>query len=538
MAKTLEEIFGGKKVTPKTTTRKKSLEDIFGGVKKIEPEIKQLEEPIVAEKPTPQPKEKELFPDVKRIFKERGQKVADIALDERASFFEKALQFTGQAIAAGGDILVEGVKETLKAVTPDEIEDKIKKKGVEFLQSDSGKVALNAIAKGASSYQEWRKKNLRAAKNIEAVFNIAEIVPVLKGGKAFNTFKEGIENVAEKVTKKKIVGEASRDTLDIVKPKLTTKQKAEAIEVGRGQKKGGIKGEISIKESKTDLRVAKAVDEIVDKKNDPFKNIELIDKEIGKVAVGVEEAVKKNNVIFNKKQLRSFLNKTKEDSRVVFGSEKALENNYDSIIDEFVRISNKEKGDLEGLLRARKNFDKVMNQKFPNVFDKIGGDSVRSNAILDVRISANNFIADKLPTGNPFKEKLRLQSDMFTAKKNIANNATSLVDTTRVSRALDTIKKHPAISVVSAAGIGAGISSGSLVGLLTNPIVLGGVLAGGTVKLGKEIVTRKSLRNSLFIFLRNAQRELNQNEKANIQGLIDEIDKDKKQKRLEEIFSR
>lgn len=542
MAKTLEEIFGVSRETPTQTQKPKrrSLEDIFGVQKTTttQPETPtKIAPPVEKPKPPKRKEDKGIISRIGDIFAKRSSQAGEIIkeLPEEKTFAEKALQISGQFIAGAGESLFEGVKSTLKFITPDDIEEGIKKKGVELLQSEKGKDVLNVIAKGSEAYQEWRKDNLRAARNIEAVFNIAEIVPLLrdaKGVTVFKNFAEGVKDVALVPVKK-----ASKETLDIIKPKLTSKQKAAAIEQGRGVK-SRIKGEITIKPSKLDKQVAKSVDGIVKSSNDPFKNVSNIRTEIAKIADRVEKGLKNNNAIFNKNQLKTALSSEKEESTILFGGKKSIEDAYDSVVDKFIKIIDKKPKTISGLLSTRKEFDQVIKKKFPHIFDKIGGDNVRANAVFDIRNAANKFIADKLPKGNTFRADLFRQSDMFTAAKNISNNAVSLIDTTRVSRGLDVIKKHPAVSILGAAGIGAGISSGTIVSILSSPITLGAIVAGGSMKLGKEIITRKKLRDSLILFLNNAKRELSESEQVDIQSLIDEISQNNRQKRLEEIFNR
>jgi len=219
--------------------------------------------------------------------------------------------------------------------------------------------------------------------------------------------------------------------------------------------------------------------------------------------VAVEEGIKQNDAIFNNSQLRSFLDDAKAESQVIFGGDKTLEKNYDTIIDEFVKIQNSKSNKLSDLLQSRKDFDAVINKKFPNIFDKFGTDNVRANAVKDVRNKVNQFIAEALPEGNEFRDELFEISDMYKAIDNIAAQTAGKVNKNIIERTTNFIRKNPILSVAGATGL----TISSLTGVLANPVTLS-ILAGGTaIKLGKRTVSSRNLKRALVSILEQVEEK-------------------------------
>jgi len=176
---------------------------------------------------------------------------------------------------------------------------------------------------------------------------------------------------------------------------------------------------------------------------------------------------------------------------------------------------------ISNVLQARKNFDKIIEEKFPNIFDKMSGDNLRANAVRDVRKLSNDFVAEKLPDGDPMKAVLQRQSLMFDAIDNIAANNASRVGKGLIERISSSIRNNPLSSVI---GVGAvGLSLPVALGIITNPIALGTLLTYGTYRVGKKIITSEGLRKGLSEFLLKAGKTLNPEGKKAIQELDDAL---------------
>ena len=212
------------------------------------------------------------------------------------------------------------------------------------------------------------------------------------------------------------------DAIKITKPVLGKKDRIAAIKSGRGVEKGfPFFKSVDVKSGKRDVQIANAVKNVVKKGQGEVRNIRNINREVSRIDAGIKGGLKQNNAIFNTQQLRNRLSQAKEKSRVIFGTDKNLEKQYDAIIDEMV--SNVDKKNLSGLFEARQAFDKVIRQKFPRTFSGDVTDNVRRNAILDVRREVNEFIADNLPKGSPFKALLKQEHLMLEGAENIAEQA-------------------------------------------------------------------------------------------------------------------
>ena len=155
------------------------------------------------------------------------------------------------------------------------------------------------------------------------------------------------------------------------------------------------------------------------------------------------------------------------------------------------------------MLQARKDFDAIVKKKFPNIFSKIGGDNIRSNAVLDIRRKVNEFIARLLPEGNEFRNDLLDQSNMYKAIKNISKNAAADLDTNLITRAMSKISSN---RLLSAGIVGGGLTAAGLTGILTNPVLLGSIIVGTPVVIGKNIITSKRLKEILIKILRQIEK--------------------------------
>lgn len=414
---------------------------------------------------------------------------------------ETPLQIVGQGAGFITDILGEAAKSLVEK-TPSFIKEPIKHLGADFLETEPAKAGLKAIQGGVEMYQDWKQKNPRLALDLESVVNIGTLLPIGKGAQLGLKTTGKLAGKGATALEKGLAEQGFKDALEIIKPVLSKTEKQEALEAGRGIVKNRILPrryeKITLEPTKREIEMAETIKDIVSKSKNPVDNINAIDNEIGRLANVVQEGLKANNTIFNKNQLKTALGKAKEGSRVVFGTDKTLQSSYDAVIDEMLRQVDETSGNLSGLLQARKNFDNIINQKFPNLLSSPMGDSARQNAVRDVRQAVNQFIADKLPEGNEFKELLKKQNLMYDAIGNISKKTASAVDASVVKKVMSLLRENPLTSFAT----GGILTYGAMMGMFTNPIVIGTLILGGTVKIGKTIVTSKVFKQSLVNILR------------------------------------
>lgn len=323
-----------------------------------------------------------------------------------------------------------------------------------FNQLGGGKPSdINLPFVGQTFQAEAQKRLDQGAGTLGTLGRAALEVPLagaeaLALGKGVQLAKKGITALGQK----RALGKALQKTA----PVLSKGQEQAAKEAGRIYKTTF--GKVKIQPDARDIEIAETVKNVATSKN-PFKNIQNIKGQIKAVDSEVQIGLQKNNTIFNLKQLKKTLGQSKEESRIIFGSDTTLEKTYDAVVDEMVRQAGKNQKNLSGLLRARKNFDRIIDKKFPKLFDNLISDSPRTNAVLDVRRAVNDFIGKKLPEGNQYKNLLRQENLMFEAIKNIAARAPKL-GTTAAQRFL----QSKLGKAVKATAIGAGIAGGAVAG--------------------------------------------------------------------------
>jgi len=127
------------------------------------------------------------------------------------------LQIGGQGAGLIGDITGAGLVlggRAISALTPDAIEkpvvDAAKGVGVSILKTPAGQAGLAAIEKGTEFYNQWKAKDPVNAANLEAVVNIASLLPIGKGARAGKTAlaSTGVDDVA------KGLGKAARESAE------------------------------------------------------------------------------------------------------------------------------------------------------------------------------------------------------------------------------------------------------------------------------------------------------------------------------------
>lgn len=381
------------------------------------------------------------------IKKEGVKGLGGVAVGAAKSFAE--------GITSTAGLLQTGGQRFLGAITPGKTFQDIRKEtGISALEKETpeaerlrGKLERRGRAEkvgaGIETAAEFllplglARKTKVAKETFEAVSK-----PVLRRLK-----KEKVPTKLEPIRKKVVL----QDAVEITKPTLSKRESIQALAKGEGVEKGlPLFKKVEIKPRKRDVQVAESVQDIVSKTRNEVQNISAVRDKIGTVGSQIQQGVRQHNAIFNTNQLRSKLEKAREKSRVLFGTDKTLQSRYDAVIDEM--MTNIKKKDLDGLYQARKDFDRIVREKFPRVFDGSPSDNVTKNAILDVRREVNDFIANTLPKGNKFKKQLQQESRMFEAAENIAEQAFLKVPTPTRGNFLNRALSAIGFGIAGAAG--------------------------------------------------------------------------------------
>ena len=90
-----------------------------------------------------------------------------------------------------------------------------------------------------------------------------------------------------------------------------------------------------------------------------------------------------------------------------------------------------QKGDTEGLLDARQSFDQLPAIKKLLKTEGLG-ENARREIVLEVRGSANRYIASLLPEGNTYRADLLQEHRMLEALGNISDKSASIIGKNRL----------------------------------------------------------------------------------------------------------
>jgi hypothetical protein len=255
------------------------------------------------------------------------------------------------------------------------------------------------------------------------------------GAKGFSALKDVLEGKAG--------FKALSHALEFGAPKVTPSMEEAALAKGtQGVQEGGIFTKAKIVLTPRTHSIADAINGVVDPGASDLKNIDLINQHVARTNDAVKSYIAEHKAPFNEAQLRSKLEATKADNAVVFASDPTLEKTYNALIDEFV--SHVQSKDTAGLFAARQSFDKIpVVQKLLDGLQGAQGENLRRSAVLDIRRAANEYIADLLPEGSPYKSFMQKESRMLEA---VGNKAENLRGNTVDKNAIQAmIKKNPYI---------------------------------------------------------------------------------------------
>lgn len=185
---------------------------------------------------------------------------------------ERALRVTGQAAGFLGDVVTEGAKSLYKTFMPESTQESIKQGATNILQTPIGQQGLKAIKAGTDTYAKFKQRYPDAAKDIEAVVNIASILPVNKAPQAIKaTGKEGI-NIAKDVktiatqttveaVDKQIGNTVNNGILKAIRPSVEGKKTATQMNAYLGRAKEAVQ---TIVQNKGNLKLTDEFGEAVE----------------------------------------------------------------------------------------------------------------------------------------------------------------------------------------------------------------------------------------------------------------------------------
>lgn len=219
-------------------------------------------------------------------------------------------------------------------------------------------------------------------------------------------------------------GAMNREKSKFIKRMLTqdnTKQAREAV-LGRTKERGLLKTTVvkPTKDEKAVHNVLMGIKDISPKKT-IRANYNVVEKHIGRVANKLEDAVKANNAIFPKRELkatfRNAFNVLDEHPIMVGDARKQAEKYFTK----FEQLIDKHGSSGYGLLKARKEFDRWVKKNKPRVFDSKTENATKV-AVDAIRNTANDFLHSKIKNVN-VRKYLKIQRNLYKAKDLMKYNA-------------------------------------------------------------------------------------------------------------------
>lgn len=453
--------------------------------------------------------------------KVRGEKFQEILSAQRGgaqTSLETGLQFAGQTIGTAFDVGGEALVSTargLSAITPDIIEDPIKKAaaeaGIALLQTDIGQTGLQALQRGSRAFEEFSENNPRAARDLEALFNISAAIPAgtITRATAKSTAKAaGIAGRALEEGGEAAIAEQKQSFVrELVRPELT--KKALEAEVPRTTEVGGgvFKGSV-VEPTPQLLRAEQALLDVpeIDPEATVQQNFNAVQEANRTAAEQLKKDIAANDFNFPKQELKAALQNTREalESNPVLVGDAAK--TADKLIAEIERRVNAAAGKGSALLQVRKDFDQwVRLQKGDAAFEKQNAFGVANR---EIRQTINTFLDERIENVG-VKESLSKQSALFDAMENITPKAAKEANTavvrafTRAAEAVG-IKNKFVQQIATIAGIG-GLGAAATFA----PAVAVGLGATLLVLKGKNFVLNPKLRTALGKFLQNIDKKIN-----------------------------
>lgn len=133
---------------------------------------------------------------------------------------ETVLRTAGQVAGGINDVIGNAISSA--------IPDTVKDKASALFDTPQGQQALSAISKGMDAYNEWAKENPNISKDLESVFNVASVIPVVKGGSM--AVNAGLDTVKAGVNATKPI----RDFTVGITSQALKKGKTKAGDIARG----------------------------------------------------------------------------------------------------------------------------------------------------------------------------------------------------------------------------------------------------------------------------------------------------------------
>jgi len=334
--------------------------------------------------------------------------------------------FVGDVI---GEVIVSGA-HGLSYITPDFIEDPIVdtlKSGWDFLvNTEAGETAAEAAGKGFEYYQAFKKENPMAAKDFEAIVNIAILfapVKVKKKAEPTPFYPGKLTKLGDDLIAKGVKQTANRSTKKIQQLLFPDKPTGEMVR--RTEQVGWMRRNV-VTASEAEKLMIKNVQKVegLNLNRSPQWNFIKIRNTNYKLGDDLIKKLEGSNIIIHP---GSVLKKIQENvdemikSKPFLASDDAIKRQIAINMETATKIINKHPPTPAGLLAARKEFDQVIKQQYGKAFDSAAVTS-KSESLKVVRDTINKMIDDSVPN-KQVKKILGEQHSLYKAMAMLEDKA-------------------------------------------------------------------------------------------------------------------
>lgn len=363
------------------------------------------------------------------IIDRRRQEAQDIfAASDSQTLAETGLQLVGKSgVGTALELAGEAVSSGVQAITPEPVQEAVGTAVEEIMDTETAQAVMGALSRGIETYQDFAKENPRAARNLEAAGNVAMVFAPAKVkassppvGPPKSTMIGKAGTAVTQAGRKQEIDLKEAFVEDLVQPKQTAAVKT--AQASRTEVEGPLKSK-RVVPTKQEQDMASVVRDIdgVDRGKTVQENLNAIQSKIAEEATSLQGKIAAADVEFDASELLQRLDGVKarlSQVPVIVGD---AERSAGRLLDKWQELVSKHPSTGSGLLAARKEFDRWVEDFKPTAFDP-KTESALTIALREIRTEANDFLAEKVPNVE-VKRSLRDQSLMYRAVENIAPKA-------------------------------------------------------------------------------------------------------------------
>lgn len=363
---------------------------------------------------------------------ENAKKQATVGVQAAKVLFDPAIKFLGSAVRSPIDIV-----RSLFGKSPLSGKIGLPSGGeTQSIQSDFAQSTVPKVVSGEIS-------PLVATAGVvgETAGGAADVLGAAGAIKAGTKLAQPLGDVLAKKTLASAEQSALKKTVDIVSPKLTAKETAQAIAEGRG-KPAGIFSKAKINPDQRLRDVAEATKGIV-KGKDPIEDVNNVRSALSKEAESLSGKVKNVKQAVSDKGVKTWLDNVEKPIEIK--ADPTQNRKFDITKNALLKLVDRNEKNVSGMLKARKEFDALVQREFPNIYDRVNAPFRTS--VTSMRNALNDAIESNLPDGFGYKESLKKQSLMYDAIDNISSKSVDQIGKTSIQQKIGGfVKKHPYIT--------------------------------------------------------------------------------------------